>query len=208
MLFAVIRIFISLCILTIGLFLTRKFGITHKNCLAAIVSVLTVAAYICLSLVPLENLFVTFSSLQSAYYYNHSKKIETIVEGKKSDFIIASEKNTESHSIVPKSDNGWKLGMGTDIKTVSKTVSDAAIACVYQYKNTNDYYIAVYCKNSGTFDVSDNQNSEFKFSKRYINGAEEYHYTCYAYINNFNEQYVLTVDGQQIKIKNDFSNSI
>jgi hypothetical protein len=61
-------------------------------------------------LVPFENLFITFSSPESAFKYKINKDINAIIEGNDSTFIIYSNDGANSFEAFPKSKNGWKLG--------------------------------------------------------------------------------------------------
>ncbi len=92
--------------------------------------------------------------------------------------------------------------MPNDKKSVFSTYNEYASVDVFRYKNTDEYYISVLHTENGTLDISDNRNSEFKFSKRYISTIGETYYTYYAYIKDFDEHYTLTVNGKNFQCTN------
>ena len=67
-----------------------------------------------LAFLPIENSFVTFDSPKAAYEYFNSGKsnIELVVKGDNCDFIIDRKKDSDTYLIVPKTANGWKIGIG------------------------------------------------------------------------------------------------
>ena len=154
------------------------------------------------ALIPIENAFVTFTSPQSAYNYNNSGNVKLIVNGAKTDFVVASKGDTDVYIIVPKSDGGWKLGMGLDTKRIAQTISDGVSVYVYQYKNSGDYYITVLDTNGGPSEIIDTHSSKFQFLDKYNSELNKTFYTYYTYINGYDDQYALTVNGKTIKIQN------
>lgn len=154
------------------------------------------------ALIPIENALITFSSPESAYNYNNSGNVRFMVDGKKTDFVVGAKGDADVYLIIPKSSNGWKLGMGLDTKRVFQTISNGITIYVYQYKNTDEYYITVLDTNGGSTNITDNHNSEFKCLEKSNNTIGKTFYTYYAYVNNFDDQYTLTVNGNSIKIMN------
>ena len=72
---------------------------------------------------------------------------------------------------------------------------------VYQYKNTNDYYITVLDTNGGSSEITDNRNSKFEHLDKANSTLNKTFYTYFAFIDSFDEQYALTVNGKSIKIQ-------
>lgn len=104
------------------------------------------------------------------------------------------------YAIIPKSDGAFKIGMGTDIQRVSQISCKSSSVTIYKYKDTDDFYIAVAGADSGELNVSDNRGSEFKVLKEYHSSLNETFYTYFAYVNSLDDGYVLTVDGETIKV--------
>ncbi len=202
MLFAITRIILGITIFIIGYFLIGKIKSINAFRKLIITFMLTIIFTTLSALIPLENVFVTFSSPESAYNYNHSGKVKLIVNGSKTDFIVGEKNNTDVYLIVPKSDNGWKQGLGLDTKRICDKISDGITVYVYQYKNTDDYYIVLLNTNGGPLDITDNNNSEFIYSESANSILNKTFYTYYAYLNSFNRQYTLTVNGENVSLFN------
>ena len=202
MLFAITRIILGITIFIIGYFLIGKIKSINAFRKLIITFMLTIIFTTLSALIPLENVFVTFSSPESAYNYNHSGKVNLIVNGSKTDFIVGEKNNTDVYLIVPKSDNGWKQGLGLDTKRICDKISDGITVYVYQYKNTDDYYIVLLNTNGGPLDITDNNNSEFIYSESANSILNKTFYTYYAYLNSFNRQYTLTVNGENVSLFN------
>lgn len=202
MMFVVFRLIFLILTFLICFIMISKSHTTHKRLwLIVAFSVLLIITTIT-ALIPIENTFVTFSSPQSAYNYSNSGYVKLIVNGEKTDFVVASKNDTYVYSIVPKSDDGWKLGIGLGTKRIVQTLSDEISVYVYQYKNSNDYYITVLDKSGGPYEINDNRQSEFQCLEEFNSALNKTFYTYYAYINGYDEQYALAVNGRIIKIQN------
>ena len=202
MLFVMFRIIFWSLVFCGCFLLIRKSHIIHK-CKWSLIALLGAVVLTTVSaLLPIENIFVTFSSPQSAYNYNHSGDVKLIVDGEKTNFVVGVKGDVNIYAIIPKSDNGWKLGMSFDTKRVIQKISDGVTIYMYQYKNTDDYYITVLDTNGGLSKISDNLGSEFQYLDKSNSTLNKTFYTYYAYINNFNDQYTLTVNDKTIKVQN------
>lgn len=179
----------------------RKSRATHKR--RWLITAFTVAIMLTTvsALIPIENAFITFSSPESAYRYNHSGSVKMIVAGDKADFVVGAKGDADVYAIVPKANGGWKIGMGLDTKRIVHTVSDGITVYVYQYKNTNDYFITVSDTNGGSLDITDNHHSEFQYLENPNSTLGKTYYTYYACINGLDDQYALTVNGKFIQIQ-------
>lgn len=202
MLFVIFRLIFGCLVFSACFLLIRKSRAIHKRrwltvALAVAVILTTISA-----LIPIENAFVTFTSPQSAYNYNNTGSVKLVVNGAKTDFVVGAKGDTDVYIIVPKSDSGWKLGMGLDTKRIAQTISDGVSVYVYRYKNSDDYYITVLDTSGGPLEITDTHNSEFQYSDKFNSTLNKTYYTYYTYINGYDEQYVLTVNGKAIKIQN------
>ncbi len=202
MFFVIIRIVFWGIAFIISFLLIRKSRLIHKRRWSIIAFVFAIILTTISALIPIENALITFASPESAYHYNNSGNVKLIVDGEKTDFVVGAKGDADVYLIIPKSGDGWKLGMGLNTKRVFQTISNGIIIYVYQYKNTNDYYITVLDTNGGAIDITDNHNSEFKYLEKINSTLDKTFYNYYAYINNFDNQYALTVNGNTIKIPN------
>lgn len=202
MFFIMIRLAFGSITFIIGFLLIRKSGVIHKRRWSIITFVIAIILTTISALIPIENALITFSSPKSAYNYNNSGDVKLIVDGKKTDFVVGAKGDTDIYAIIPKANSGWKIGMGLDTKRIIQTISDGITIYVYQYKNTNDYYITIFDTKGGSLDITDNRNSKFKYLDKSNSSLGRMFYTYYAYINEFNDQYALTINGKLIKIQN------
>lgn len=200
MLFVIIRIAFWLIVFIICALLIKKSKVIHKLRWSIIAVIVAVMMTTISALIPIENAFITFSSPESAYNYNNPGKATLIVDGEKSNFVVGANGDTDIYAIVPKANRGYKIGMGLDTKRINQTISDGITIYVYQYKNTDDYFITVMHTEGGSLNITDSHNSEFKYLEKSNSTIDKTFYTYYAYINNFNEQYSLTINGKQIEL--------
>lgn len=199
-LFAIFRLVLGSLFLVIFIILIKKSQTTHKRRWLITSVVVTIILTTVFSFIPIENAFVTFSSPQSSYSYNHPGDVKLIVNGEETDFIVGFKDDTEIYAIVPKSDDGWKLGTGLDTKRIAQTTVDGILVCVYQYKNLDDYYITVFDTNGGSSEITDNHSTRFQFLDEANRVLNKTFYTYYAYIHDYDDQYVLSVNGKTIEI--------
>ncbi|MBQ3523106.1 MAG: hypothetical protein IJA43_01455, partial [Clostridia bacterium] len=123
-----------------------------------------------------------------------------VIKGESTDFVVGGDADSNINLIVPKTDNGWKIGLGKDIKRVFQRNVEGYSICVYQYKNSDEYYLSVLKVDGGNFEISDEFNSEFYSISKYNDSLNETQYTYYAYIPSFNAQYSIFLDGAEICI--------
>ena len=202
MFFAIIRIIFGSIAFIICFLLIRKSQVIHKHRWSIVALVVAVILTTISALIPFENAFITFSSPASSYNYNNSGNVKLIVDGEKTDFVVGVKGDADVYLIIPKSSDGWKLGMGLDTKRTFQTISNGIVIYMYQYKNTDDYYITILDTNGGSTDIADNRNSEFRYLEKFNDTLGKSFFTYYAYINNYDDQYVVTVNGNSIKIQN------
>lgn len=200
MLFITIRLVFWSLVFIACFLLIRKSNILHKRRWILTVFTTAVVLSVMSFIIPIENVFVTFSSPESAYGYTNSGEVKLIVEGEQSDFVVGEKDSANVYAIIPKVSNGWKLGMGLDVKRIRQTISEEIIIYVYQYKDSDDYYITVFNANGGTLKITDSDNSEFCYLSDFNATLNKTFYTYYAYVNNFDSKYTITVNGRTIAL--------
>lgn len=86
-----------------------------------------------LTFLPFENLFVTFYSPKAAYEYFYLVKsnIELIVNGDDCNFIITHKNDSDTYLIIPKTADGWKIGIGSNTKRIIQKLSNGIVLYVY-----------------------------------------------------------------------------
>ena len=94
MLFVFIRLAFWGIAFVIGFCLIRKSRVKNRKRWSMIALIAAVAMVTIIALIPFENVFVTFSSPESDYQYNHSGKAELVISGEKTDFVVSAKVDT------------------------------------------------------------------------------------------------------------------
>lgn len=196
----IIRLIIGCIVLLCSIIAIKKSKVIRKHILYIVFTSLSVLLIVVLTFLPFENLFMTFDSSEAAYkYYNLGKtNIELIVEGDDCDFIIDRKNDSDTYLIIPKTADGWKIGVSLDTKRIVQKLSDGIVLYVYQYKNTSDYFITILDTNGGESTVSDEYNTKFFSIERYNDSLGKTFVTYYAHIANFNPQYSIIVNNKVV----------
>lgn len=191
-------VFLAACVAGI-----KKFAKARKRWWYIAFSGLAAILVVGLHFFPFENLFVTFHSPKAAYeYFCFGKSnIELVVEGAHCDFVVDRKKESDSYLIIPKTADGWKVGIGSDMKWVAHQYFKGTVINVCQYKNTGDYFIIVFNSNGETATVSDKNHTKFYSLEKYNPALEKTFVTYYASIPNFNSQYSVTINNTEMVLK-------
>lgn len=198
--FYIIRIVIGFLICTIVAVAIIR--MIRKKALLIISLIFIVMLIIASMFIPVENLFVTFSTPETAYRYLYSKDPVLKVAGETSDFMVSIvDNNTVNIGLFSKTESGWKLGLGSDIRLVYSTIEDGVVFDVYQFKNQEEYYISVLpTKENVLIDISDNRQSEFYHLEFFQSYLKQPYYMYYAYVKDFNETYSVKINDKAYKI--------
>ena len=140
-----------------------------------------------------------FKSPEDAYkYYNLGEdEVELVIEGNHSDFVVDCKEHSYTYLIIPKTADGWKIGTGLDTKNIYNKFYDGISIDVYQYKNTEDYYITIFDTRGVKISIFDDYDTEFVF----LENKEEKIVTYYGFIPKFNSQYDLEINGNKIELR-------
>lgn len=202
--YSIIRLIIGCIFLGCSTIAIKKTNVIRKSIFYVISIGMSLALVVILTFLPFENLFVTFNSPKAAYeYFSFSKSdVELIVEGNNCDLIIDRKNNTDTYLIIPKTADGWKIGLGSDTKRIVQKISDGIVVYVYQYKSTDDYFITILDTNGGESTVLDEYNTIFLSLKRSNASLEKTFVTYYAHITNLSPRYSVIVNGNKIVLNN------
>lgn len=200
----IIRMIIGCIFLVCSIIAIKNFKSIRKHILYIVFTGLSVLLIVVLTFIPFENLFITFDSLKAAYeYFNLGKSnIELIVEGENCDFIVDRKNDSDTYLIIPKTSDGWKIGVGSNTKRISQKLSNGIVLYVYQYKDTSDYFITILDTNGGESTISDEYNSKFFSLERYNDSLGKNFVTYYTHITNLNPQYSVIVNDNKIVLGN------
>lgn len=199
--FGIIRIIFWSIAFLICFLIIRKSAIIHKRRWYLKTAIIAFVLYTLSGFVPVENVFVTFPSPEAAFNYTNSDNVILVVEGQESALVIGDAGEKNSFDIIPKSGTGWKLSLAWDANIVFHDVpSDNVIFRVYQYKDSNEYYIEVLNVRGTALDVADNRDSEFCQLKQANNTLDITLNTYYAYVHDLDDKYALIVNGEVIPV--------
>lgn len=204
--FAILRLMIGACLFGIFIPIIRKSKNGTKRKLYTILIIASILLTTALAFLPFENLIVTFPSPIAAYdyYYLPGKSdIELIVPGKTCDFIVDRQNVSDTDIIIfPKTDKGWKIGIGTNTKIIDHKISDEVSITVYQYKNTGEKFLTILCFDGDQASVSDAYNTKFYSLEGTKDPLGNTFVTYYAYIPNYDSQYCVMINDKIITINN------
>ena len=194
-----VRLFICLLIALITSVLinnnrkNNKTKIKNKMFLVAVTSIIL---YLILLFVPFENCVHTFKSAESSLKYSNFHTPNLTIDGDTTSLTIY-KKDISSNDvlIIPKSDNGWKIGRGIDTKSIKFNSNKLYSVNIYYYRNTDEHFIILTDWNDEITSLHDNKNSDFKELFQ-TNKAEKV--KVYAsYIGDLDSSYVLVVNNQE-----------
>lgn len=199
----IIRLIIGCIFFVCSITAIKKSKVFCKHILYIVFTSLSVILTIALVFLPFENFFVSFDSPKAAYeYWNLGESdIELVVEGDDCDFIIDCKNDSDTYLIIPKTIDGWKIGIGSNTKRIVQNLSNGIVVYVYQYKNTSDYFITILDTNGGKSTVSDEYNTKFYSLERNNDSLGKTFVTYYAHITNLNPQYSVIVNGSKIEVR-------
>lgn len=202
--FIVIRLIVCSLLFIFAIVAVTASKAKHKRLLYLSSLCVSLVIFVISTFVLIENCFVTFDSPNQAYEYYHfgSSDIELVVEGDGGDFVIESKTDSYSYLIIPKTSDGWKLGLGADTKMIAQKIDKEIVAFVYQYKNSSDYFISITDIGDGETTVTDGFDTKFYSLERQNDTLDKRTVTHYAYIPCFDSQYSITVNGREIIISN------
>ena len=156
-----------------------------------------------LGLLPVEDLFVTFSTPQSAYKYNQSyaNNVDLVVEGESSALVVGSSRfkladNEFVLSAFEKKEGGYKLGFTFEFKPVNLgQLDNKYVYHVYKHTASDDYYIHVMSSFAVKTDVADINGTAFSCIQK------NNHYYYYGYAHRMEEGYCLIIDGKEYNVE-------
>lgn len=116
-----------------------------------------------LAYLPFENTYMTFSSPEEAYFYTNPKQLDVIckIDGKESTLLVSRKENEDNYILVPKTDAGWKIGTGFEIKNVVDRIQNRMLIKIIQYRGHDDYYVILFDLEDSVSTISDQVGATF-----------------------------------------------
>ena len=174
--------------------LKNKKRLSKKNVIIAVVIMVLLCTLS--GMVPIENCFLTFSTPEKAFDYINSEKVALVVEGKETTLVIGEEGKADYvYLVLPKCSNGWKLGRGIDTKLKEQTMNEDIVISLYQYKESNDYYITILDMSGKNIEIIDSCDSSFV---TFDNEEMDAGFTFYFYnVSHYDKNYWVKVNEEK-----------
>lgn len=167
----------------------KRWSIITLSCVAGIFLIIGSALFIRLHFIP-------FSSPETAYKYAYGGEAFIVVEGNESDYIIGNK----DAKYLNKSKKGWKIPiLNISVTKGMKRIGSTTIY-VSQYNFSDDYYVTVLDSKNSSLEIEDNRNSTFYKSDNSEDVSVTKACVYYTYVNKINNEYLITVNGVDIKL--------
>ena len=189
---------ISLICIAIVIFCFKKTIIKKTNKCWSRAFVLCVAGvfFIIGSVLFIRQHFIPFSSPEEAYKYVYGGKTFVVIEGNESDYIIGDK----DAKYLDKSKKGWTIPLINISATKGIKYIGSTTIYVSQYNFSEDYYVTVLDSKNDSLEIEDNRNSTFYKSKNSEKSSDVKSCVYYTYVNKINDEYTITVNGQEVKL--------
>lgn len=149
------------------------------------------------------NYLLSFSSPEKAFQYSSlpTTKVDFTLEGKDSALVLSSAEAAKfTLTFLPKEDGRWKLSDGASGKVVTHTIAENYSIALYQYRNSDDFYLLVSGTSAQAPVLEDNRDSVFSFREREISISGEKLYTSCVYLVGLDADYSLFLNGKEISL--------
>ena len=150
---------------------------------------------------PFENLFLTFSSVEKAYYYKRSGNIEFTIDGQESTFVFSTRNGNHEQIILPKNKDRWKNENPFAYKSIITRKKDDYLINIYQYGEGKDYYVVIINMLSTEKDtVTDNRSTLFTY-KSFQNNLPNFKTAVYyTRLDEVDSSYQIVINENVIKL--------
>lgn len=195
MTFIFTRMVFGAIIFAVCIIIIRHAKIQKRNRMYIIAFFATSILITILSIVPLENAFITFPTAEEAFAYRSTAKLAVVVEGKDSALVVGQKKDKIIESIIPRVNDGWKISSVLQEKTLLQAFDESYIIYTYYTNENSDIYVRITNTTGKPIDISDNNNSVYVC----LDGDEmsdDSISTYYAFINRSQESVEIYINGK------------
>ena len=195
--YGLIRTAFGCIVFALCFFLMKKKNISKKM---NIIISLAIALVVCTGsyFLPVENSVLTFPTAEKAFAHVNSEKAVLVAEGEKSALVVGEEsENEHTLLIVPKSDEGWKIGRGIDTKLEKQLLDGDFVINLYKHRRCGDYYISILYTGSGELEISDSCNSAFYAPENTGDRGSEFRL---ANISDYDDSYRININGMELQL--------
>ena len=187
--------------IVITVLLVKK-KLRKKHFLKWLVIASNVVLVIAISFFPFEKLFLRGNTPESLFaQLNFGQTIVSVADGKESCMIVSKSKNLEySQTFYLKTDHGYKTTNIIPWKIVGELSFDDGSFQIIQVIGTEDYYLSGNCYQEQDVSIFDNLDSEFFIQKNVLSESNTdilYNFYITAYLKDYSENYMLSINGEQ-----------
>lgn len=202
MYYLLVRAILSIVVLVISLFSIVKFKLKRRRRWEVLACVISILLFSLSSFFPLENLFIRFPTPEAAFHYVYSGDEIYVIDGNDTSLLLSETQAGYDYCIIPKTEDGWKIGLSSDTREICVVRSDCTpenvLIYINHYKQSDDYYVTVDDLGGAVYEIYDNFESEFvqlDFGGDAFSGRYSKYCSC---IHNFDNRYMITINGETI----------
>lgn len=183
------------------LWVANKRSPRKKGYFVSMIVMLVIGSVFCTF--PIENLFYTFPTAESAAQYLHDGEVIGSVEGRDSCYLLFRVKEGEmSQVIIPKTEDGYKIAVGFSRKQVAHGMGAGGVVDVASIHGSSDYYVfAMGIVQGENVEIRDNRGTQFATSVDKSQHLEEnglVSFRTYARLEEYTEGYQVIVENTEI----------
>ena len=155
-----------------------------------------------------EESALVFDTPEEAFHYKFPNRIWLILEGNESTLVVPGDMGSSSWypgAILPKTEDGWNPANRVYRNEVARVFSrNHGEIRLLRYKESDDFYLAIYYLGSTPGELFDNKGTDFLNSSGNVLSNEPLHrgFKYFAFVDGIDENYVLTIDGEEFTFPN------
>lgn len=201
--YGLIRIIILLVILlSTGSIIHKRFGRNKKTEIKVLILtvILDLIVGVLLMVYPIEDVFISFDSIDAVFGYTSRGVVEHTIDGKNSTMAFGRREGSNVvYYVLPKDSKGWKIGSAKDLNVYHMQIPYKGLSIIVErFRDTDDYYVTIFDTSNEEKTIVD-KNGTIYYKGYYDAGAG----TClyHAYVNRFDLDYYIIVNGRTIEME-------
>ena len=188
-----ILLLISLCLVCF------KKKLSKKNLIIVLSTMIILCASLCFF--PIENLFMSFDTPESAFNYYRTGEIKGVVYGDNSSLVYyKTSSETYSYVFMKRTGKGYKLPEPYCNEIIADRFDSKGKFEVYKVDKTQDYYVIGYTVVLEDSTITDS-NNQLISNVVYSDTTYPQNAIFYSYIGDYSNKYYLLINSEKIYIK-------
>ena len=149
---------------------------------------------------PIEDVFISFDSIDAVFGYTSRGVVEHTIDGRNSTMAFGRREGSNVvYYVLPKDSKGWKIGSAKDLNVYHMQIPYKGLSIIVErFRDTDDYYVTIFDTSNEEKTIVD-KNGTIYYKGYYDAGAG----TClyHAYVNRFDLDYYKIVNGRTIEME-------